>query len=77
MSAENLDYIPKAINLTFVPNDEDIQELCTSVEIINDLLGNEPDELFSVKLVDVLIEGSDEACITIIDDDSEFMVVYK
>ena len=58
--------------LTFNPTDEGTQTQCGRVEIIDDMLGNEPDEEFSVTLVNVTTDGSASACITIIDNDSKF-----
>ena len=68
----DLDYTHTTLMLTFVQQDEGPQVVCESVEIIDDLLGNEPDEEFSVTLLDVTAEGSDNACITIVDNDSKF-----
>ena len=56
---------------TFGPQDEGSQMDCDLVDIIDDLIGNEPDEEFSVTLISVTTSGSEEACITIIDNDSK------
>ena len=47
--------------------------MCFNVSIIDDFLGNEPDEEFSVTISDTDPAGSvnSEACVTIIDNDSE------
>ena len=68
----DLDYIHTTLMFTFGPQDVDgVQEECDLVDIIDDLIGNEPDEEFSVTLINVTASGSEEACITIIDNDSE------
>ena len=59
--------------VTFEPSG-DGQTVCGTVPIINDTLGNEPDELFSVRITGVsdskiMIGPDDEACVSIIDDD--------
>ena len=74
MYAANSDYVSTTITLTFEPSDEGQVEMCAAVQIINDLLGNEPDEEFSVRLVNVTSAGSAEACVVIVDDDGEFVV---
>lgn len=72
---ENLDYVKTIFNFTFEPNEGDAQEICSTVDvIIDDRLGNEPFEDFSVRLVDVETDGNDEACIRIIDDDSKYVL---
>ena len=65
--------------LTFMPSDEGTQRMCFNVSIIDDLLGNEPDEEFSVIISSIIPAGrvagdinNTEACITIIDNDSEY-----
>lgn len=48
--------------------------ICHNVQIIDDELSNEPDELFSVALVNanpVGVFGASESCITITDNDSK------
>jgi hypothetical protein len=62
--------------VTFMPSDEGTtQELCGIVPINNDMIGNEPNEEFSVTLVSSDPPGAKfgdkESCITIIDDDGE------
>ena len=62
--------------LTFEPSAES-QIVCGNVSIINDLLGNEPNELFSVTITEVStstvsIGAGDESCVEIIDDDSKY-----
>ena len=60
--------------LTFVPTDEGTQTMCFNVLIIDDSLGNEPDEMFSVTISEAVPAGNvgdTEACVTIIDNDSE------
>ena len=80
--AADADYRTTGIIVTFTPSDEGItQRLCGSVPIINnDMIGNEPDEEFSVTLVSTMPPGGSfgdtESCITIIDDDGESVDVY-
>ena len=60
--------------LTFQPSDEASQIRCGTVSIIDDIIGNEPPEEFSVTLTSASPDGmfgDDESCVTIIDDDSE------
>ena len=52
------------------------QTVCGNVPIMDDDLGNEGDELFSVIITSVsgdkiMIGTNDESCVTILDDDSE------
>ena len=52
------------------------QTVCENVPIMDDNLGNEGDELFSVIITSVssdkiMIGPNDESCVTILDDDSE------
>ena len=52
------------------------QMACGNVPIMDDNLGNEGDELFSVIITSVssdkvMIGPNDESCVTILDDDSE------
>ena len=72
-SAADLDYNSTTVMLTFMPFDEGTQTICFNVSIIDDFLGNEPDEEFSVTISDTDPAGSvnSEACVTIIDNDSE------
>ena len=71
--AAGLDYVSITVMLTFMSRDEGTTTRCFNLTIIDDLLGNEPDEDFSVVIVDADPVGNvgDEACIRIIDDDSE------
>ena len=72
----NIDYEKTAVTLTFLPSDEP-QVVCDAVRIIDDAIGNEPEEEFSVTLISASPEGSfgdNESCITIIDDDSKCMM---
>lgn len=51
-----------------------MQTLCRTVAIIDDMVADEPDEQFSVRLTTATPIGNlgqDETCVTIIDDDSE------
>ena len=62
--------------LTFEPSG-DGQTVCGNVSIINDLLGNEPNELFSVTITEVSgdtvsIGAGDESCVEIIDNDGKY-----
>ena len=70
----DFDYVTTAIMLTFMPSDEEMQMMCFNISIIDDSLGNEPDEEFSVTISDAVPAGSVgdvEACVTIIDNDSK------
>ena len=62
--------------LTFEPSG-DGQIVCGNVSIIDDLLGNEPNELFSVTITEVSgdavsIGAGDESCVEIMDNDSKY-----
>ena len=62
--------------MTFEPRNSSLQELCANVSIINDMTALEPDEQFSVTLTTATPVGrfgNDETCITIVDDDGEYM----
>ena len=65
------------MTLNFLPSKESItvQTHCGVVRIIDDVIGNEPDEEFSVTLISASPEGSFgtdyELHITVRDDDSE------
>ena len=66
---------------TFEPNLESpVQTLCDVVNIIDDEIGNEPNEEFSVTLISASPDGdfgAKESCITIIDDDRElYYMIY-
>ena len=63
------DYVATTVMLTFAPSDETD---CTNITIINDIIGNEPAEEFSVTLTSsspVGTFGENTTCVTIIDDD--------
>ena len=61
-------------SFTFSPSNESSQRQCATVPIIDDTLGNEPDEQFSVIVVlsepSVALGQTLEICVTILDDDS-------
>ena len=60
--------------MTFEPRADSMQTLCRTVAIIDDMVADEPDEQFSVRLTTATPIGNlgqDETCVTIIDDDSE------
>ena len=62
--------------LTFEPSGES-QIVCGNVSIIDDRLGNEPNELFSVTITEVSsdtvsIGTGDESCVEIMDNDSKY-----
>ena len=71
--AAGVDYVSTTRMLTFVPSN-DRQSVCTTVPITDDNL-DEPNELFSVRIIDtllasgILIGTNSESCVTIIDDD--------
>ena len=74
--AADADYRTTTIMVTFMPSDlGTTQRLCGNVPIIDDMVGNEPNEEFSVTLVSTNPPGAQfgdrESCITIIDDDGE------
>ena len=74
--AANADYRTTTLMLTFEPSDEGTtQRMCGDVPILDDMIGNEPDEEFSVTLVSTDPSGARfgdrESCITIMDDDGE------
>ena len=75
-SSADSDYSTTTLMLTFEPSGES-QIVCGNVSIINDLLGNEPNELFSVTITEVSggtigIGAEAESCVEIIDDDSKY-----
>ena len=76
-STADFDYAQTTVMLTFVPTDEGTQTMCFNVTIIDDSLGNEPDEQFSVTITDAVPAGSvdSEACVTIVDNDSESKLI--
>lgn len=62
------------LTLTFQPSLETSQRQCGTVTIIDDMIGNEQDEKFSIILTSVRPEGGfgkNQSCITIKDNDSE------
>ena len=66
------DYESRVFNLTFEPLDENItQTFCTNIQILEDLSFDEPDEEFSVTIIDATPGGTfntqNTSCITIID----------
>ena len=68
-----LDYQTTTFTLTFVSLDEGTNTLCSNVPILNDRLGNEPDEAFSISVVNFSPAGqtglNSESCVFITDDD--------
>ena len=71
-----MDYTTTVLMVTFEPSPSSQGMVCGSVPIINDNLGNEGDELFSVTITsvsstEVMIGPNQESCVTILDDDSE------
>ena len=74
--AAGSDYETTTVMVTFQPSGSG-QRVCGTVPIINDQIGNEPDELFSVTITSVsdpniMIGPSAEACVSIIDDDGMY-----
>lgn len=73
----DVDYVASnTLMATFLPSDEALSERCVEIPIIDDQLGNEPNEQFSVKVStfspsELQVEN-DEACVTIIDDDGRW-----
>ena len=71
--AAGVDYESTTMMLTFMPSDNR-QSVCTTVPITDDNL-DEPNELFSVRIIDVspdnsiMVGPNSESCVTIIDDD--------
>lgn len=66
--------------VTFAPSGTG-QMVCGNVSIIDDVLGNEGDELFSVTITSVssdkvMIGLNQESCVTILDDDSESKLIF-
>ena len=68
------DYATTTLELTFEPSG-DGQTVCGNVPVIDDNLGLEPNEMFSVRITmssvsetNVMI-GDDELCVEIIDND--------
>ena len=67
------DYMTATIMLTFTPSGN--ARLCSRIRIIDDNVGSEPNEEFSVKLISASplgTIGEDTSCVTIIDDDRKF-----
>ena len=73
LCAEDVDYDSTTIMLTFESKDDGMAQMCAKVGIIDDKIANEPDEMFSVRLVGVPSAGNAEACITIKDNDSKLI----
>ena len=74
-----MDYLTTTLMVTFDPSGSG-QMVCGNVPIIDDDLGNEGDELFSVTIISVssdkvMIGPNQESCVTILDDDSESKLV--
>ena len=73
--AADADYSTTTIMVTFMPSNPVKQEFCGFVPIIDDMIGNEPNEELSVTLISSDPPGAKfgdrESCITIIDDDGE------
>ena len=70
------DYQTTTLMLPFEPS-EDGQTVCGDVPIIDDDLGNEPNELFSVTIIsvsdgDIAIGQESETCVTIEDNDGMY-----
>ena len=77
--AADFDYVSTTWMLTFVPSN-DRQRVCTTVPIIDDNL-DEPNELFSVRIIDVSLDSimvgpNSKSFVTIIDDDGMSYTVY-
>ena len=74
--AAGSDYETTTVMVTFQPSGSG-QRVCGTVPIINDTLGNEPAELFSVRITgvsdsNIVIGPNNEACVSIIDDDGMY-----
>ena len=71
----NSDYTNTTFTLIFTSPDEGSVTRCALVPILDDNLGNEPVEPFSVTIVDISPAGSgqvgssSETCVFIVDDD--------
>ena len=79
VAAADTDYETTTLMVVFEPS-ADGQTVCGNVTIHDDLLGNEPNELFSVTITSVSIPGvrigqNDETCVTIVDNDSKYCCV--
>ena len=77
-SAADSDYITITMMFTFRPSQT--PTLCGNVQIIDDNLGLEPNELFSVRITsvsgaNVVIGDPDESCVEIIDNDGMSCVI--
>lgn len=82
--AAGLDFENTTLEFRFGEADELPNVVCRTVQITDDNIGNEPDEQFSVRLIDygtldrdVVIVDPDEACITITDNDSKSVFSEK
>ena len=71
------DYRTTTFMLMFMPS-SDGQKLCGKVPIIDDMLANEGNEQFSVRITSISnprVGGQNsETCVTIIDDDGTFVL---
>ena len=77
LSAAGEDYMSTTFTLTFMPDDMfTTQRICHNITVIDDMIGNEPNEEFSVRLnssnPEANLDGQ-ESCVTIIDDDGEYI----
>ena len=75
-SLANSDYSTTTLMLTFEPSGSG-QTVCGNVSIIDDLLANEQNELFSVRITavtggGVVIGAGDESCVEIVDNDGKY-----
>ena len=70
------DYQSRTFILQFMPTDEGTTTRCANVPIIDDQLGNEPVEAFSVSFVSFSPAGQEgpdrETCVFIVDDDGMY-----
>ena len=76
--AAGSDYITSTVMFTFRPSQT--PALCGNVPIIDDSIGLEPNELFSVRITsvsgaNVMIGDQDESCVEIIDNDGMSYVI--
>ena len=71
----DFDYENTTLMFTFEPSDDIPLCKCANVTIIDDSLGNEPDEQFSVSFVSIeplgMFDPTSEACVTITDKESK------
>ena len=75
------DYESRTFTLVFTSTDEGTTTLCANVSIIDDQLGNEPVEAFSVSFVSFSPAGQEglntETCVFIEDNDSMYNITYN